>query len=452
MYKPTCSVLLLAALAGCSTVSEVAPNDAVPAGDVAPARVYAMEPVADVVMDLAQVSVPLPTQDLRTPFTSPAPKAFAESTFFVDPGSRAGDLVIPVDRVEGAVVYLLPLSGDADSAEAGKAERDEVLADVQLFAPGSDTPLNERTERDLIDGNAPAVHARPMGTVFLEETAPTGDYVVRFGDVAAEKGFRVEMRVPESPLALAIQPTTDTMLRGGEGDVVARVEIDGRPVPGAEVEAWLASPNGGAQVPLAVEETAPGEWHANLPAALGDTTLTGVYNVYVRASGSADGVDFDRFGWTAAHFGVPTGRITKAGSPSPVRAAGLAGSTVVAWEVPFELEVASLDRYELSGTLVYVDAEGLEHLVARAQTAAGLDAGTHELALSFDAGHIGLAGVEGPFELRDVTLFSQGRYALFSRVQDGMGVEIGPVDLSELATAASTPALDRQNERGAHGM
>ena len=112
-------------------------------------------------------------------------------------------------------------------------------------------------------------------------------------------------------------------------------------------------------------------------------------------------------------------------------------------------EVASLDRYELSATLVSIDPDGTERPVALGQTAIGLDAGNHKVALRFDAGYVKLTTLEGAFALRSLQLFSQGRNSLLQRHERGLDLRFPTVNSGELVGLREiTPAVQLLIDNG----
>jgi hypothetical protein len=167
----------------------------------------------------------------------------------------------------------------------------------------------------------------------------------------------------------------------------------------------------------------------------------------LRASGQVDGTAFDRFGWTGFHFAVPTARVVAATTPTVVRENG----KITALEVPVELQVASTDRYELTGTLVYVNDAGEALPLARAQTGAGLEAGNATVKLVFDAGHVKLGERDGRYELRHLTLYAQSQHGTLSRELGGLGLETEELETGDMADAELTPAMEVLLEQGMYG-
>jgi hypothetical protein len=121
---------------------------------------------------------------------------------------------------------------------------------------------------------------------------------------------------------------------------------------------------------------------------------------------------------------------------------------VSAFEVDVTLESKSLDRLEVSGTLAAKGTDGLEHPVAVAFTGAGYDAGSHKVTLRFDAGHVRLTGLEGPYSLRNLKVFSLSTDTLFFRMGAGMGQQFSGVRAIDMAMPKMTPALEQLIEDG----
>jgi len=86
------------------------------------------------------------------------------------------------------------------------------------------------------------------------------------------------------------------------------------------------------------------------------------------------------------------------------------------------VETALQGRYQLRGTLYATDKRGEMQPVALAESAAVLDAGSSFLGLQFDLDAARSAGYGAPFELRDLSLFDQGRLLLLERRAVGLRV------------------------------
>ncbi len=478
------ALVLLAAL-GCTddddattSVERVLAADATTvAGDLVPTDLFERDTTQDIDEAQAQASMPaaatMPLQEWETPEL----REYTRTNLFVPAGSEAGRMVIPVDTANGGNIMVTGLIKSTDPDER-EALNQAVLADIRLLSPTGEV-LNERAPRVIdegadtetpvgegaVDGASagpvmvPADPESPMaagaqpaappeyGMPFIQlgEDAPSGDYVLEWGARAGEIGVVVTLKMPNSPIELDLRASAHQVLLGGEGYVDVTLEDDGTGFDG-EVTATLhhmAEEIG----ELPVTALGDGQYRVNALQALDVDSAPGVYNIYVRATGTHEGQKFDRYGWTGFHFAIPTARFVAAAEPTLVEANGL----VTDVDVPVELEITGRDRYEVNGTLVWVDEDGVAHPVARAQTAAGLDEGNHTLTLRFDAGHVGLLNKDADFELRDLTIYSQTQSGTFHRLAGGLGLEVY-VPASRTAEPEMTPALELLIHEGGYAL
>jgi hypothetical protein len=168
--------------------------------------------------------------------------------------------------------------------------------------------------------------------------------------------------------------------------------------------------------------------------------------VEVHATGLAGGQPFDRLEQTALGFVVPTARIASVGRERLVRDTN---GRVAGLEVDVVVESQTLDRYEVTGTLVATDSLGVERPVAEAQVTDELKAGSNVLTLRFDAGHVGLSKLGGTYALRGLQLYSLGTNTLYHRLNRGLEVRFPAVRVEELAAPEMTPAIETMVRQGA---
>jgi hypothetical protein len=68
-----------------------------------------------------------------------------------------------------------------------------------------------------------------------------------------------------------------------------------------------------------------------------------------------------------------------------------------------------------------------------------IEPGTHVVTLRFDAGLIRLTRMEGPFELRNLELYSLGTNTLFQRSGYGMDVRTDALRVEQMTQLAELP-------------
>ena len=241
----------------------------------------------------------------------------------------------------------------------------------------------------------------------LSFDVPTKPGLVRVQVPAAvaASGILVELQQPNSHVTLSGVPDE---LAHGYGDVAVvtcNLQSDTTALSGATVTGWVELPGHARGASLTFASAGGGQYVAKLPLTSTDQATIGAWGVHLTATGTANGVAFEReiesgFGFFPAHA-----QMTALGAAVVARAAdGLIDS------VSFDVDVHTLvdDRFSVRGTLTYTDAAGAEHPLASAQTGQNVGAGDGTITLRFDAPSLALAKVNGPFSLRDVALVSQG--------------------------------------------
>ncbi len=402
-------------------------------GDVVPVTLHVLARPADVPTELARAVIPMSPRD---PVITPVPggeRAVSKSGLVIVPaGSSAQTLTLPIDSTAGeAMLLLIGRSGPSKA----------LLTDIEVRSPDGKV-INRRhpkAGRELA----------PMDSISLAGL-PTGLYTIRIGNLAAQAGLSIATALPAADVELEVagseavhfpgQATSiDVMLRDGAGVVT-----------GASVRGHLVTPSGTDGASLVFSEAGGGRYTASLSQALLPADKDGMYNVRVYATGVGTAGKFTRQADTAVRFVVPTARMLGTGVPRTITDAS---GQVEAFEVDVRVQVASPDRYELSGILVGSNADAVVRPVGGAQTAELLEAGTHTMTLRFDAGLVKLSKVAGNLELRNLNLFSQGRNALQQRLAGGMRVRIAAVPADRLASLKTiSPALDQMIEDGAFDL
>ena len=407
-------------------------------GDVVPTKLFARPPLANIAGETVTVSLPVSP---RTPFALPArPEVgtFKDTIVRIAPGSSARDIAVPVDAPEGTVVYVVPKTTDVKLGGM-------VLRDFKVMDPTSKLRVDLREAKNTAE--VKSVDDLARSTFTLEGKHLAGAYTLKIGAEAAKIGVAVEFRFPNSAVALEVTPSTAQFFPGDEAWVTIKLADGAAGINGAELDAHLLNPDGTVGSVVTIREVGNGEYRALVSKSFTESNTVGTYNLEVHAKGKASsGVAFDRFGHTAFGFAIPTGRMTSVSAPRNVL--DEAGK-VAAFEVDVDLEIASADRYELSGTLVALALDGTERPVGEAQTTITLDAGTHKATLRFDAGYAALTKLDGSYALRNLRVFSLGTNSLFHRLGNGLAIRFPAVKIADLAAVKEmTPALDEMITTG----
>ena len=405
-------------------------------GDVAPGKLYARDATEALGKGLVSVSNPAsPKQPLAAPL-APETRRSKSTVLHVAPGSAPTEVQLPITAPEEAWVMFIPKSNNPKLGE-------EALHDVALFDPqgaradqrasrAAHAALGMDAERMKADGIS-----RPISLLRMDAKNTRGLYKVRVGRKAAELGLAIEVREPSSSIELSLTASALQLFPGSDGYVTVGV-TSAEPVKHVRYEASLYNPRF-ERVRTVPVVKAGNEYRAMVSRVMDERDEPGAWVLEVRAVGNAGGQDFDRLGQTAFGFAVPTARIASAGRTRLVREAG---GKVTALELDVVLESQALDRYEVTGTLVATDAQGVERPVAEAQVTDLLGAGTHTLTLRFEAGHAGLSKLDGTYSLRGLQLYSLGTNTLYHRLAKGLDIRMPAVRASELAAAEVTPAID----------
>jgi hypothetical protein len=252
----------------------------------------------------------------------------------------------------------------------------------------------------------------------------------------AASGIIVELQEPNARVTFS---GVSDELAHGLGDtatITCGVLSDKTGVDGATVTGWVELPGHVHGPNITFSPSGGGQYVAKLPLNSPDQATIGMWGLHLTATGSANGVPFEReiesgFGFFPSHA-----QMTAFGSPVVARGAdGLVDS------VSFDVDVHTLvtDRFSVRGTLTYTDAQGAEHPLAAAQTGQVLAVGDGTITLRFDAAAMALAKVNGPFNLRDVALVSQGTGTTQHRLGRGLEIVTAPIASNEIRFPRTIP-------------
>jgi len=301
---------------------------------------------------------------------------------------------------EGAIVRLQPLDLESRAA-AGLDPTALVLVDAKGAEHGAIESMALLASADqLRDAD---VGLAPGTTAFaLAPALGHGAFVLRTEAVPAAPRYLVHVAERTSELALVVHGDHDAALWGDT--ISVDVELDAAELVGA---------TGSVRDPWGNERTLELERHGD--ALRGSFVVDeqrppqgALWTVEIDARvRTDDGLLARRSGRTAFGYAVPSAGFVGELSIETGSRGGL--------EVTLPLEIAALGRYGVGGTLWGRDARGTLRPVALAQSAAWLEPGTDALTLVFDDAVIAQAGVLGPYELRDLRLVDQGRFAVLHR-------------------------------------
>lgn len=412
-------------------------------GDLVPIKIYALPAITEMEKGRLTSSSPGTPKTVLQLHPRPETRVIKETVLYVQPNSASGDLSVPIDEAKNAQVFVAAKTTDAKAIE-------ETEHDLGFVAPNGKLLVDRRVNKAaavLKAGAKPIAISDDLrlNAMKLDATSPRGDYVLKIGPQAAKNGFALEVRMPESKLEMDLTPSVHQFALGDTASVSIKLIDDGKAITGATLEGYLVDPSGAKGRTLAFREKGNGEYEALVSNLFEPATLSGIYNVAVRATGTSNGAKFNRFGMTAIGFVVPTAKIFAASSPKAIEENG----KIVAFETDVVLDVASGDRYEVAAALAAPASDGTERVVVSAQSAEFLDAGRHTVKLRFDAGMAGLSKMDGPYSLRGLHLYSQGRRTMLHHLARGLDLKSSPITVSQLAPLTNmTPAIDELIQNG----
>lgn len=431
------SVASVVALVGCangsvpepapgpSAVANPAPSPAnlgALAGDVTPVSIHARGSLA-IARDLVQVSQPVSPKDKIFDEGAPEWALSTDALNLVAKGTATSEIAID-DTSGEAMLYLVP--------QAEGSLVDDALAGLEVFDPDG-VQINKRAFKA-------GTKATPMPSVALAGHKP-GIYRIKHSTIAQRFALAVDARLMSSKLVMKMKPSTLQHLYGNTTTVDVMLEDNGAPVTGAKLAVSLVDPELKPGNRVQVTEIGGGIYRADVSKSFGVGDRVGAWLVDVRAEGrTAAGTPFLRHGRTGFHFGVPTAKISSVGA---VHAITNDKGITTGFAADLELDSASLDRLEISGTLAALGSDGAEHPVALAFSGGGYGAGKHTVTLTFDASYVRMTHLAGPYVLRNVKLFSLGTNTLFQRIGNGENRVVSGPRLEQLALPKMTPALEQ---------
>ncbi len=373
------------------------------AGDISPSTLHA-GPTVVAVKTLVTVSMPLPIgTPLVDPGEIPALVASTDALKIAQKGIANPTQMLPIDAPEGeAMLFLGPQLEDPGQIEAA-------LSGIKVFDP-SGKLINVRAPKMTFGGD----HPKPMSAIPLAQHG-AGMYTIKLDPVAIKAGVALDVHMPSSTIVMQMKPSTYEHLLGNEDVVDMYLADAGSGITGADVVGTLLDPELKPVKPLSFKDLGQGHYQAKLDNSTFSATDTiGAYLVDIKATGkTASGRDFLRSGRTGFHYGIPTARISSIGEMRTLKdASGL----IEAFEIDVKLDNSTLDRLELSATLAAKGADGAEHPVVVAFAGDAFDPGSHVVTLRFDAGNARATHITGPYEIRNLKIFSLGTNTLFQRI------------------------------------
>jgi hypothetical protein len=252
----------------------------------------------------------------------------------------------------------------------------------------------------------------------------------------AASGISVEVQQPKSHITITAVTDQLNHAFGDTAEIHATLMNDNRPIVGGTVDGIVELP-GHEKLPiLQFTSEGNGSWVAHLPLSSADPKYIGVWGVKVHAAGSDNGIAFERDVETAMGYYPSHAHITALGQPVISRGGD---HLIDAVSVDADIETLVDDRFSIRGTLTYTAADGTEHPLAEAQTGQLVHKGNGTITLTFDNAAIALAGVDGPFHLRDIRLVSQGFGLTQHRLGRALDLQTSAIHAAEIRYPKQIP-------------
>lgn len=207
--------------------------------------------------------------------------------------------------------------------------------------------------------------------------------------------YLVQVKEKNSPYELSVSIPTQSYTEGER--VIARGAMlsNGEAFKSANTSAKLVAPNGDvSKVNVRVNGTDI-DFTAVNPANI-VSPINGMYELHVESAGEQDGLNVKRNAKVA--FALSRATATLSG-------AAIKQSKGLSADVRLVAKEAS--RFEVRGVLYGTNSKGRLVPVMETHAAQNTNAGTETINLAFDAAILKKAGVNAPYELRDVRLFDQ---------------------------------------------
>lgn len=367
-------------------------------GDLVAAAPTEDAPPAPPSIDRAPVSLSWPIdQDASDLAERPAPHRADSRAWWqlAGPAELAAGLPLAISE-PGALLRLSPQDGAA-LAVGGL----ELVGPDGQTIPGALalTPLADPTH--LADAGAAFSPGTSLFTLRPELGA--GTFTLR-GQTSGPVLVYVLERA--SATSLSLEPSSAIAVPGARVRVTAALR-DGEAVLAAtSITGALIAPDGAA-TSFTLARGQGGDYAGELDVPAPRGPLGPLYTLQVDIAGAnARGLPVRRTVTNALAVGLPTARFAGTVAARPVDG-GL--------RFALDVEVGAASRFGASAVLYGTNRRGDAQPIAVGQAARWLEPGAGELALEFDAATLAAAGMQPPYELRDLQLTDQGRMHVLHR-------------------------------------
>jgi hypothetical protein len=350
-------------------------------------------------------------------------------------GTDPATYTFPIDSPLGARVLVRPV--DPKLTAAG----------IHMHGVATGQRLDHGRDASNTDIGTMGKGARPSGepsfvplvttrTLSVDEPFAPGLVMLDLPAALAASGVFVEVDQPNTHIAFTGRSDELAYALGDEAHFAFSLSDDNTPVEGAHVTVSVELPDHSSLPDVQLRSVGQGQYVGTMPLSFTDPRYMGAWGLHVTATGSANGVAFERtveagFGFWPAHA-----QMSWVGVPQTVR-----GADGLINEVSVDVGVDSVvdDQLSLRGLLTFSAPDGSEHTLASAQTGQVVTHQGGTVTLHFDAASMVFGQVNGPFHVRDLTLVSQGTATVQHRIGRGLDLVTDKMAVAEMRAPAQIP-------------
>lgn len=264
-----------------------------------------------------------------------------------------------------------------------------------------------------------------------------GRFLLQHSEAAADEQYMLNLVDSDSPYALHLQARDLNYLHGQSITLQASLQHGAVRHALQAARAELVAPDG-RSFPLNFKANA-GQHQAQLSLPANHaSTVPGLWEVRLHAHANVKGQTIQRSVSLAVPLAVP---VAKLDGTAQLRQKN--GEL----QVGLGVQAASSGRYEVRGVL-YGTVNGSLQPLAVGHSAQWVDAGTAELSLKFDQSL--LQGASAPFEVRELALHDQSRFAVLHTRARGLVLDAADIKRAESEADSSFAAGNSGNEVKVH--
>ena len=298
--------------------------------------------------------------------------------------SRGIELPVTSDL---AVIRINPLNPTKSS---GSLNQQDIV--IKQFDQTLNVDVFANTEQLKATGMPVADHTVAMNVNtqpgLLHLSMPTATKSLSKGDT-----FVVHVFEPNSDYVLQLK-TSQQQYAANQTIKISSQLLSQQGVNDMSISGYITQPNGEKVADLSFQPNKKGDYHATIDQLTGQSLAQGLWEIHSIATSEVNGLKVMRDVSSAFALSLPTARI----NPQ---------ITVNNHALKLGLDVAQAGRYEVSGVLSGMDANGEKQPIAMLMSAAQLNKGQASLNLDLPSDLIRQSGFQGPFVVDHISLKNQ---------------------------------------------